>query len=92
MCNNDACTPRREYVAEVAETARTRLAQQLHAHCDECESDAEYPADRALRRRVSAFQAMPRPLSVHWSAFWHCVTDGNLHASNTLHDERLMIS
>ena len=69
VCNSDACTPGREYVAEVAGPARTRLAQQLHAACDECEADAEYPADRALRRRVSAFQATSRPLSAYCSAF-----------------------
>ena len=54
--------PGREYVAEVAGPARSWLPQQLHAACDECEAHPEYPGDRALRRRVSAFQAMPSPL------------------------------
>ena len=49
----------REYMAEVAGQARSWLAQQLHAACGKCEADAAYPADRALRLRVSAFQAMP---------------------------------
>ena len=92
LCNNDACTPGREYVAEVAGTARGWLAQQLHAACNECEADAEYPADRALRRRVSAFQAMPCPLSCYCSAAQlPCIASGMSFFTPVTVDERFKL-